>query len=38
MKITDELSRRISELIENYAAEHASDPPERCPQKISIES
>lgn len=28
MKISDELSRRISESIENYAVEHASDPPE----------
>jgi hypothetical protein len=28
MKITDELSRRIAQLIENYVVEHASDPPE----------
>lgn len=28
MKITDELSRRIAQLIENYAVEHASDSPE----------
>jgi hypothetical protein len=27
MKITDELSRRIAQFIENYAVEHASDPP-----------
>jgi hypothetical protein len=28
MKITDKLSRRIAQLIENYAVEHGSDPPE----------
>ena len=28
MKITDELSRRIAELIENYAVDYASEPPE----------